>query len=111
MSVHLSSLHQLFMCAAFHDLPIFQDIDAICHSHRRESVADDDSDTISKRMPKHIEEFEFRLRIHGTAGLIEHDDLSIPHERPRQSYSLPFTDTQLLAPFEPLAKEGIIALF
>jgi len=104
-----SSPYQLVMGATFDDSSRIKHINVIGHLDSRESMADQNCGPTLGQAPEMSEELIFCPGVERAGRLIEHDDLSIAHERPRQRYLLPFADAELFAWLEPLAEESVVA--
>src|SRR3989475_2526719 len=102
--------HQLVVSTALDDSPVAEHVNPVGHLDRRESMTDEDGGPALGESPKMLEHLVFGLRIERAGRLVEHDDLRVAHERPRQGHLLPFADAELFAVVEPLAQHGVVAV-
>jgi murein L,D-transpeptidase YcbB/YkuD len=101
---------QLGMAAALHDPAALEDDDLIRHAHGRKAVRDQDRDALARETAEVLEHLRFRLRIHRSGRLVEHEDVGTrTHERPRQRDLLPLAARQFASIVEPFAELRCVA--
>src|SRR5690606_59546 len=102
------SSHEFLMVATLNDPSAVENVDAISHAHGRESVADDDRDSVADQLTDGVEHFRFRLRVEGAGRLVDDEDVGVGEEGAGQCDFLPLSDAQFLPLREDAPEHRIV---